>query len=285
MESKLTVQAATRKPSTLAVAVPSRVSNRPANLHGQVFVVEYHHVKSGKTTMHRAPARFRQDLQALYTAGFRPILASEYLSNSFSLGGGATPVVMTFDDSNPSQFALREDGTVDPDCAVGIWQEFAKTHPDFPVRGTFYVLPKVMWKQPRFVARKLMILHKLGSEVGNHTVTHPILRKLPDDKVKQEIGGAALALDALGVHGPLSLAFPFGSSPKNMDIFPSFDYQGKKISTIGAFLVGAGPAPAPGDVAERRYRVPRIQAYDGPLGLDDWMKQLKAGKVKLYVTP
>jgi len=53
-------------------------------------------------------------------------------------------VVLTFDDSSPGQFRyLAQNGStsVDPDCAVGILEAFARRHPDFGLAATFFVLP------------------------------------------------------------------------------------------------------------------------------------------------
>jgi hypothetical protein len=260
----------------------ARVSNRPANAKGKVFVVEYHHIRSGKGPMFRTTTAFLGDLNRFYKDGFRPVTVAEYLSGKMPIGAGASPVVFTFDDANPSQFAILKDGTVDPNCAIGIWQRFAKSHPDFPVKGTFYVLPN-MWNQPKLVQQKLAYLKSQGCEIGNHTVTHPILHKLSDEEVEQEIGGAELRIEKLGVPAPTSLAYPFGSSPKNSKLLHGFDYQGQPIKITNAMLVGAEPAPVPTDPKFNPYRIPRIQANSEPSGLDDWFKKFEAGRVKVYV--
>ena len=252
-------------------------TTRPANHDGQVFVAEWHQIREGKNAMIRPPAEFRKDLERLYKDGFRPVTASAYLSGKMDLPKGATPVVMTFDDSHPTQFKLRPDGTLDPQCGVGIWKAFAERHPDFPVRGTFYVLPDVMWGQPKMLEKKLVMLREMGSEIANHTVTHTALKKLSDEKVKGEIDGANANLKKHGTAGPYSLALPYGISPKNRSLLDRPDIT-------GVFLVGANPAPAPGPaLAKVRTRIPRIQAYDGELSLQEWLGQSEKGRVKLYV--
>jgi peptidoglycan/xylan/chitin deacetylase (PgdA/CDA1 family) len=246
------------------------------------FVGEWHHIAVGKTTMHRSPTEFRSDLERLYKAGFRPVTAHDWLAGKMDLAKGASPVVMTFDDANPDQFKLLDDGSVDPNCGVGIWLDFAKTHPDFPVKGTFYVLP-TMWGQPKWVSKKLEMLHGWGSEIGNHTITHVPLRHQTDERVKQEVGDAALALEKLGEKGPFSLAYPLGSTPKNLAMLKEFDWKGQKIVTTAGFLVGANPSPDPSSPKFDPYRIPRIQATKGVCGLDYWFDELKKGHVKLYV--
>jgi hypothetical protein len=261
----------------------ARVTNRVTNEKGQVLVVEYHHIAKGKGDMFRTPEEFRGDLERLYKMGFRPCTVTDYLDGKFPIPPGASPAVFTFDDSNPSQFQMKDDGTVDPNCAIGIWMDFAKTHPDFPVRGTFYVLPDVMWAQPKMRERKVAMLKELGCEMGSHTVTHPILKRLSDEKVKEELAGAIDHLEKMGTPSPVSIALPFGVSPKNTALLREFEHGGKTYRMKAAFLVGANPAPAPTNPKLNRYRIPRIQAYNGPYGLGYWLDRVEKGEVKPFV--
>ena len=264
-------------------AAGARVSDRPPNPSGKVFVLEYHHLGVSKDSMFRSPDQFRGDLERLYKMGFRPEMVTDYLTGSKGLPVGASPAVFTFDDSNPDQIKLNSDGTLSKDCFLGIWQEFAASHPDFPIRATFFVLPDTMWGQRAMLPAKLALVSKLGCELGNHTMTHPILRKLSDDRVKYEIGAAQERLEKLGVAMPCSLALPFGVSPKNKSLLAGFDFDGRHIAPKAVFLVGANPALPPDSSKFNRLRIPRIQAYEGPFGIKDWLDQVDKGKVKLYV--
>lgn len=233
--------------------------------------------------MHRSPEAFRKDLERLYKDGFRPVTARDWLDGKMGLAPGASPVVMTFDDANPDQFRLLDDGSVDPDCGIGIWQAFAKEHPDFPIRATFFVLP-TMWGQSKWVSKKVELLQSWGCELANHTITHPMLRRQTDAKVREEIGDAALALAKLGEKPPFSLAYPLGSTPKDMKpIREGFDWKGTRIETRAAFLVGADPSPSTDGKRFDKFKIPRIQATTGPFGLDDWLDKFEKGSLKVYV--
>jgi len=262
----------------------ARVSKRPANLKGKVFVVEYHHIRSGKGPLFRTKKEFLGDLERLYKDGFRPCTVSQYLANDMDLPPGASPAVFTFDDSNPSQLQLKPDGSVDPDCAVGIWMDFAKTHPDFPVRATFYVLPDTMWLQPKLTKEKVALIHSLGSELGNHTLTHPVLSKLTDEQVKRQIAMATDRLVKFGESAPVSLAFPYGVQPKNKSLLRGFVYKKKKYTLKATLLVGAEPAKSPIDPKLNVYRIPRVQACPGLYGLDYWLDLVEKGKCNVYVS-
>ena len=259
------------------------VATRPANHQGVVLVGEWHHVERVKGPMFRTPKAFLADLERLDRLGFRPVTARAWLTGKMNLPKGASPVVITFDDSHHDQFRLRDDGSVDPKCAVGLWLGFAKTHPAFPVRATFFAVSTMMWAQPKWVGRKLELLRGWGSEVANHTVNHPNLARVGDARVKAEIGGCTLALEKLGVHGPFTFAYPYGSLPRDRRLMRGFTYKRRKITLLGAFLAGSKPSPMPGAKGFSRYAIPRVLASDERGGLNDWLDRIEKGKVKPYV--
>ena len=94
-----------------------------------VPILEYHDVLPKERNMVRSIDHFKHDLERLYTEGYRPVLLRDYLDNKIDLPIGMAPVVFTFDDARASQFRYLPSGEIDPTCAVGIWQDFAKTHP------------------------------------------------------------------------------------------------------------------------------------------------------------
>ena len=263
----------------------ARISLRPGNLDGKVFVAMYHHLGDNPNSMYRKVSEFKNDLERLGKMGFRPVTASSYLNRRMELAPGAAPVVMTFDDANEYQVRFLDDGTLDPNCMLGIWQAFATIHPEFPVHATFFILPGSLFGQPKWREKKIELLKSLGCELANHTITHPILKKLTDDKVKQEIGDASEALAKIGQPLPTSLALPFGVSPRNKALLRGFEWKGKHVKLTGVFLVGSNPAPSPMDPKFNRFAVPRIQANEGEYGLTYWLDLFAKGKVKVFVQP
>lgn len=283
-ESAVKVEPPTKQAAPAVDKVPlKRVSDRQPNPNGVVFVAEYHHIREGKSTMERSPALMRRDLERLYKHGFRPINVTEYLSGEFNLPPGASPVILTFDDANPTQVAFGPDGELDPNCGLGILKAFSERHRDFPPKAVFFVLPQ-LWGQPEHRAKKIELIKSWGGEVANHTITHPNLSKLSDEKVKEELAGSFKLLEPYGGN-PEYLALPLGVSPKNRALLKSFNYQGKEYQMKASFLVGANPAPPPNSEKFDPTRIPRIQACEGPFGLDDWLDKLEKGQVKPWVAP
>jgi hypothetical protein len=260
-----------------------RVTARAADTDGSVLIVEYHNIAKKEARWDRSVNRFRSDLERLYGMGFRPVTVSAYLDDKMDLPPGASPIVFTFDDADPTQFRILPDGKIDPDCAVGIWQAFAKDHPDFPVVATFYVLP-VLWNQKSAAARKLEMLRRWGCEIGCHTYTHRSLGTLSDAEVKTEIQRSVDLIASLGFKAE-TIALPYGVNPKNKELLKGFTANGKRYGFRAALLVGAGPAPSPHSPKLNPYRLPRIQGIEGDYGITYWLDKVKAGKVKPYVTP
>ncbi len=273
-----------KEPAPAASKVPlKRVSNRPPNQDGVVFIAEYHHIREGKSTMERSGKLMRRDLERLYKAGFRPINVTEYLSGEYNLPPGASPVILTFDDANPTQIVFKEDGTLDPESGFGILEQFSNEHPDFPAKAVFFVLPQ-MWGQKSLEKQKVELIQKHGGEIASHTISHPNLNRLSDAEVKKEIAGPFDLLQPLGGK-PEYLALPLGASPKNKQLVRSFELDGKNYKLDAVFLVGANPAPNAKSEKFDRYRIPRIQACEGDFGLDYWLDLLEKGRVKPYVSP
>ncbi|MCH7904305.1 MAG: polysaccharide deacetylase family protein [Armatimonadetes bacterium] len=262
--------------------VIERITDRPGNEDGKVLIVMYHHIGEQEGSYKRSIENFRGDLQRLYDLGFRPVTLAEYADDAMDLPPGASPVILTWDDSNRDQFRYLEDGSIDPECGVGIWRQFAEEHPDFPVRGTFFVL-----KNGPFGAdgqKKVDQLLAWGCEIQPHTIRHPNLRKLTEVEIMAELSEAQEYIRSLGSE-PRFLSLPFGIRPENHELLVEFELDGTVVRHEAAVKVGAGPAPSPGDPERDLHWLPRIQAFDGEYGLTFWLDLIEDGRVAPYVQP
>lgn len=172
------------------------------SIGGRVPILMYHMIDTpymdreifGKGVIRKAPwmerflvtsAEFRYELESLYEAGFRNISLDEYISlqkgqlkSLERIPPDSKLYVLSFDDGPYGQFdykGLDEKGNpvIDPDCAVGIMMDFAKTHPDFRLNAAFAVtFEHAPFMQPQYVRDKLNRLLDLGFEIVNHTVSH-----------------------------------------------------------------------------------------------------------------
>ena len=204
-------------------ATDAQLAAAGVNEAGDIPILEYHEISDGKSRMCRAANAFRHDLARLYAENYRPVLISNYIDNRIDIPLGASPVVLTFDDARASQFHYLKDGTIDPECAVGILQEFAKLHPDFPVKATFFVLPEnAFGSKPDIAAQKINALLAMGCEVQNHTVTHRYFNRLSDEEVRKEIAMGAAMIERMAPEAKVDiLALPGGILPANRSLLPS----------------------------------------------------------------
>ena len=255
------------------------------NEAGVVPILEYHAICRKETWMGRSISNFKDDLERLYEEGYRPISLADYLSNRIDLPAGMSPVVLTFDDARRSQFNYAAGGTLDPDCAVAILKDFAESHPDFPLKATFFVLPKCAFEQPDSAEQKLKALVAWGCEIGNHTVTHRMLNRLSDEQVEKEIGGCASMLHRIVPDARVDMiAFPGGHSPRNHKLIAEGKFRGYHYSNAAGFLAASAPAPSPVAKHQDRLQIERIVACEGDCGVTYWLDQIKKGNVRRYVS-
>lgn len=220
-------------------------SARRPNELGRIPILEYHLVGDRESRWSRERTNFRRDLERLYARGYRPVTVADLLDKRLDLPAGTSPVVFTFDDASPGQFSYvkRPDGTLvpDPQSAIGIWLDFAKSHPGWGNKATFCVLSnasaghaffgnkgiagqETAWRFP-----KLTWLAKQGFELCNHTLWHAKLNRLSDDDVRAQIGQAQLAIDsAVTGYRVRTFALPLGLWPKNRGLVRGGSWTDRK---------------------------------------------------------
>jgi|WetSurMetagenome_2_1015567.scaffolds.fasta_scaffold30245_3 hypothetical protein len=226
---------------------------RPNEL-GKVPILEYHLIQAQPSVWARTARDFRADLEMLYNAGYRALGLSDYLAGTIGIPAGTHPVIFTFDDSSPGQFRyIVRNGKkeIDPDCAVGIFLDFRKKHPDFGMKASFFVLPGAaephrLFGQPEFEKDKLRQLVELGFEIGNHTLWHANLKKYDSETVRKQLAKAVEAIqEAVPGYNVHTLSLPFGVYPKHPDLAVSGSYGNTSYHNDGILEVSGGSDPSP----------------------------------------
>lgn len=261
------------------------------NEAGEIMILMYHEIGEPESTWCRTPANFRKDLETLHAAGYRLISMNDLLDGKIDLPAGYSPVVLTFDDGRNGQFRyLEEDGrpVIDPDCAVGILEEFYAAHPDFGLAATFYIFYENPFGQSRHVQQKLSHLVEKGFEIGNHCYSHGNLRRLAPDQARRELAlQVKRTQEYLPGYPVRSLALPFGERPDEMSHIIEGRYEGTTYRNEGILLVGANPAPSPFSVKFNPAALPRVRASemetDG-VGLYDWLERLRENPERRYIS-
>jgi hypothetical protein len=263
----------------------------PINEMGRIPILEYHLIQPGESRWGRSVENFRLDLETLYADGFCPISVREFIDGRIEAPAGKKPILFTFDDSSPGQMRYLSDPggpRIDPECAVGILQSFHQKHPDFPLKGIFFVLPEAkqphkLFGQPEFEAKKLNELVRLGFELGNHTLWHADLAKYPGPVVQKQLALAQVSVEQrVPGYKFLALSLPMGDWPQEPALAVQGSYKGIEYHHKAVFLVTGGPAPSPFDVNCRFTHLPRIQVTGNEL--KHWLKYFELHPDQVFVS-
>jgi hypothetical protein len=256
-----------------------------SNHMGKIPVLEYHVIGGAADAQYtRTVASFKADLEDVYKRGYRPITIAQMLDKNFSdVPDGMSPVIFVFDDASPEQFSYIEQNgqlTIDPNSAIGIWVDFAKSHPGWKYRATFCMLygagaghnffgdgPKFHGQKKEWRFQKVKWLADQGFELCDHTLWHMMLNKYPDDKVQEQIARNLMGIDsAVAGYKVRTLALPYGLWPKNRQLAWQGTWTDPKTGTAHPYKfdavleVSGGPTESPYDPAFNPNSIKRIEA-------------------------
>lgn len=268
-------------------AVPATTTyNEFGDRNGRVPILEYHVIgDSARGMFVISRTEFERDLQLLYERGYRPITVAQLVARDFrDVPVGMSPVVFTFDDASPEQFSYVERNgqlEIDPTSALGLWQAFARKHPDWKGKATFCVLSgaeaghnffgdkeKFRGQKKEWRHQKVKWLADNGFEICNHTLWHAQLSKYPDAFVQEQIARLQVAVDsAVPGYRITTMALPQGLWPKNRDLAWRGAWTDPKSGATTRYdhatvlEVAGGPARSPFDPAFDGRKLPRVIAW------------------------
>ncbi|MHB8063757.1 MAG: polysaccharide deacetylase family protein [Ruminiclostridium sp.] len=260
---------------------------------GQIMVVMFHNFietyTKGDKEFTTTFSDFEKLLPKLYEKKYRLISLTDMLNNNINVPAGCIPMVFTFDDGTVGQFNLIEkDGKLvaNPKSAIGIMEAFNEKHPDFGLKGTFYVNLglKTTFKGSGTIPDRLNYLIGKGIEIGNHTKNHVFLPDIKTSKeMLEEIGGNQKLMNEF-VPGYTfdSLALPNGASSKAFKEYTIHgNYEGIEYKHSSIVLVGANPAPSPVSTKFNPLALPRVRSTGltkVECDLSWWLDTLSKGK-------
>jgi hypothetical protein len=255
---------------------------------GVVPVIMHHQIlPDGGGDYDLTPEEFRDELERLYREHYRPVTAADVVNGTIDIPKGTTPVVLTFDDSTSTQAALLDDGTIDPDTAVGIMLEFAEEHPDFRPVATFYANGDPFGAEEK-TGELLQWLVSNGFELGNHTRDHLLFTDISSEEVQRQI-----ILEQRIIHESVpdyevqTMALTFGVPPEPASLAWKGSWDGESYRFKGVMLVGSGPAPSPFSRSFEPTAIPRIRTWPTPdleNGSSYWLSRLAENPELRYVS-
>ena len=274
------------KPLTVAEAAAKA---KPNEL-GLIPVLMHHQIRANGSEFDMTAPQLRVELARLWRDGFYPITAAELVTGRIDVPKGRSPVVLTFDDATNNQVRFEQDGTLDPDSAVGILEAFTKVHPDFPAVATFYVPKNNFDGDGATPEATLRWLVDHGFDLGNHTKDHIPLNTLGPTRVQKELVlGNHVITDFLPTYRPRTMALPYGALPHPESLAVHGAWNGESYRFAGVFLAGAEPAPSPFSTKWDPGAIPRIRTNPTWNGTRDftegmWLDLLEKNPGLRYVS-
>lgn len=262
----------------------------PENVNeaGRVPVLMYHRITENDSMYDRGPEAFKQDLERLYVAGYRPVSLKNFIAGEIDVPAGFSPVIITFDDGDRSQYRTAG-GAVEPlpGSALEIMESFRKVHPDFNPQATFFLNGGVPFGDQGLLEKKLTYLIERGYTVGNHTWGHEKLSTLKEEEITKTVGRNAVVLQGITGAPVELLAYPYGIHPKGVSeeaALQEGSWEGNAYRNIGMCNVGWQPE-VPSYVEGFDHRgINRIRCGDGEEEAWGWLKKLDENPDLRYVS-
>ncbi len=256
--------------------------NNNINELGNVPIMMYHGIENVDTNenvggnvdkdgYNRTAKAFREDLEFYYKENYRMVRLVDYVNGKIDTEFGKSPLVLTFDDGNKNNFNVLgkdEKGNlqIDPNCAIGILEEFKKKYPDYNVTATFFVMDN-LFNQEEYDEEKLKWLVDNGYDVGNHTKNHINFKTATIEESVNAVGYMYEKLDKIIPNKYVNIvALPYGSpgskTHQNFNSILSGTYNNKEYSTQATLRVGWMQEVSPFNKNFDKTFLKRIRAYD-----------------------
>jgi peptidoglycan/xylan/chitin deacetylase (PgdA/CDA1 family) len=261
-----------------------------ANELGKIIILEYHRIGYPEMRFQRTPENFRADLERLYYSGYYPVNFIDMIHGLPHVPAGKKPVVLTFDDSDISQFRILADSHIDADSALGLILNFHYEHEaEWPPRATFFVLGNdtrdymALFGQPEWAKAKIRYLIDLGMEVGSHTVNHTDLSRVTAERIEWELAISQHVIEQIAPgYKVQTLAVPYGGFPWSLTFLKAGQWGDYGYTYAGNVAAWGGPTLSPFDPAFEPYRVSRLEVSD--IWIDHWLTYFEQNPGEYYVS-
>jgi peptidoglycan/xylan/chitin deacetylase (PgdA/CDA1 family) len=261
-----------------------------ANELGKVLVLEYHRLGYPEQRYQRTPENFRADVQRLYENNYYPVNFIDLVHGLPNVPPGKKPVVLTFDDSDISQFSVISNDTIDADSVVGIILNFHHEHQeDWPTKATFFVLGDdtgnhiKIFGQSRWAKAKLQFLTEMGMEVGSHTVNHTDLSVATAERIEWELAVSKHVIEEMVPgYNVQSLSVPYGGFPYTLEFLKAGYWGSYNYTYAGNVAAWGGATMSPHDPLFEPYRVSRLEVT--ATSLDHWLTYFEQNPHEYYIS-
>ena len=284
ISQSIPVNAIIKKGDNLEVIISKGIDYEKYSVNelGNIPVMMYHQIKNMKNEetkytggnvdydgYTRTSEAFRNDLEFYYNNGYRMVRLIDYVNGKITVELGYSPIVLTFDDGlNEVKInGLDEEGNliIDPDCALGILEEYKKKYPDFNVTATFFLNSTLFYNQT-YNEKIINYMFDNVYDIGNHTLNHPNINNISNEETKREVGKMYQILDNYIKDKYVNIvALPYGNPSRNHDNFKYIlngIYDNKEYNTITTLRVAWEADYSPFSKSFDKTYIKRIRAYD-----------------------
>jgi hypothetical protein len=212
------------------------------------------------------------------------------------------PVILAFDGGLPGQYHILSSGNTDPNCAVSILESMNADHPDWPLKGAFFInaqdaIDKKAFGEASTSDYKIEHLGADGFDMG--CALPPNAGSMPAATERKLL---ALSISALQLAGKAAasppLYVPAGQYPKDLDLLkagsieithaiptpgipsghmpphhPTTSYA-QKYTTSCALTDGDKPSASPVSAKFDAYHIPEIEVRSGRT-VEELLKSVK----------
>lgn len=245
------------------------------NEMGNVPVMMYHKVvdereKVDSNGYSRYYEDLISDLEFYYENGYRMISLSDYVKGDFEVELGYTPIILTFDDGDVTNFDVdgyddNNEMIINEKSAIAILESFRLKYPDYNVTATFFVNCR-LFGQPSYNEDIIKWLVDNGYDIGNHSCTHTSMSTLEAEGIEEELGKVTkLVKEIVPTYQMNTLSLPFGHHSNERQFESKLrtgEYEDVNYYHDAILNVGWDASYSPFSVKLDTMGILRVRAYD-----------------------
>ncbi|MFA6963608.1 MAG: polysaccharide deacetylase family protein [Patescibacteria group bacterium] len=181
--------------TTTAPSPDQRIEAAPVAMPTEIPILMYHHIRDFVDTSDQigtnlsvSPAKFATQLELIKSKGYTTTTFEEIASGQ----APSKPIILTFDDGYSNFFESAYPALKLEQMKAVAFVITGETSSDY------------------MTETQIREINTNGIEVGSHTISHPDLTKISQEKVSLELKDSKIALEKILGHNIVSLCYPAG---------------------------------------------------------------------------
>jgi peptidoglycan/xylan/chitin deacetylase (PgdA/CDA1 family) len=205
-------------------------------------VLAYHSIDPSGSALSVSPASFREHVRWLSSGAVRVVSLAELLAGRDE----EDMIAITFDDALESFGSVAAPLLLDAGLPVTVFvaSDYVGKLADWDgTGGDVPVFPVLSWQE-------LHDLSDAGVELGAHSRTHPVLTRLNDEQLHEEVHGSGVRIADRTGSQPRHFSYPYGAHDDRVAAAVTAGYDAAVTTELAGVHQGTD-----------RYRLPRLEMY------------------------